>query len=413
MKKAITLLLALIMLLSAVPAFASNTRASGPYAYEIKGNGTITITYFNWKNIDGDVFIPNMIDGYTVTGIGNEAFSHGDSQRRTKCTITLPEGVTTIGNKAFWNANIFAINIPNSMQHIGSSAFFGCPSCQFKIASNHNSFAVIDEGLYNKSKKELIAYSWNNIDFSDSSFPTITIPNGIQAIGAYVFANSDMDHTKIELPTTLTSIGEYAFAEAECSVIKGILPSLKTIGNSAFMECSSTACDLRMSAVETIGDSAFADVKLASGALEGINFRGSPFEEIGDKAFNTEARNGRNEFIIPTTEIEKIGKYNSGIGKLMTTVESFSPNLIAIPTGLNPQVTALPDTVTTIESEAFTMEVKDFSLSTFLTDIAIDAFPQGSTFIVDAGSYAELWCSENGFGYTVEGQEDDLSWLNS
>lgn len=66
----------------------------------------------------------------------------------------------------------------------------------------------------------------------------------------------------------------------------------------------------------------------------------------------------------------------------------------------------------TITSNAYRHEVTDYRLPASLESIAIDAFPKGSTFIVDAGSYAELWCSENGFGYSIEGQEDDLSWLD-
>ena len=108
-----------------------------------------------------------------------------------------------------------------------------------------------------------------------------------------------------------------------------------------------------------------------------------------------------------------IGINNKGLGMIITDESDFSLDLTTIPTGLNPQVSSFPSTVTAIQSNVFAKEVTDFRLSMSLNDIAVDAFPKGSTFIVDSGSYAELWCSENGFGYTVEGQEDDLSWLNS
>ena len=90
---------------------------------------------------------------------------------------------------------------------------------------------------------------------------------------------------------------------------------------------------------------------------------------------------------------------------------SFSSKLATIPAGFELTV-PLPDTVTAISSYAFNSVVTDYRLSSSLTNIAVDAFPKGSTFVVDEGSYAELWCGENGFGYSIEGQ-DNLDWLNN
>lgn len=45
--------------------------------------------------------------------------------------------------------------------------------------------------------------------------------------------------------------------------------------------------------------------------------------------------------------------------------------------------------------------------------IAEDAFAIGSTFIVEPDSYALRWCKENGFGYKINGEKQDLDWLNN
>ncbi len=147
-------------------------------------------------------------------------------------------------------------------------------------------------------------------------------------------------------------------------------------------------------------------------AKTAIDFKNAPLTQIGDEVFTRTWGDMRKRFLIKTQNCANIGSGNDGLGVIMTDVSDFSPLLTTIPSGLNPQVNALPDTVTAIESGAFTEKKSDFRLSKYLKDIAVDAFPKGSTFIVDAGSYAELWCSENGFGYSIEGQEDDLSWLN-
>lgn len=182
MKKMLAVVLACVLLLTAIPAMAAdNVRTSGLYTYEIKGNGTITITDFDWDNNNGDIYIPNMIDGYTVTAIGDEAFAKDTYEKKTYYSVTLPEGIKTIGEKAFFQANISAINLPSTLQQIGSAAFASCPECQFKLTVNHPYFAVIDDGLYNKANKELIAYS------VDRTEHRIKIPEGIQMIGSYAF----------------------------------------------------------------------------------------------------------------------------------------------------------------------------------------------------------------------------------
>lgn len=54
----------------------SQSSTSGLFTYSLKGNGTAVITGFDWQRNGGkDVYIPRMIDGYTVTEIGAYAFS--------------------------------------------------------------------------------------------------------------------------------------------------------------------------------------------------------------------------------------------------------------------------------------------------------------------------------------------------
>lgn len=436
MKKIVFLLVSLLLLSSAAPISADNARTSGPYTYEIKGNGTITITDFDWSKNEADVFIPNMIDGYTVTGIGDGAFAYGDiedsysaySRQPKHYAVTLQDGITAIGDKAFWNADISEINIPSSVQSIGAGAFYGCPSCQFKVAPNHSNFAVIDEGLYDKSKKELLALSWKNIPF-DSTKRNVTIPEGIRSVGAYSFASAYLGRGIITLPSTLTTIDDYAFWNA-LGVLSGDLSNLTTIGVGAFMKSDCIEEDLTLPSIESIGEMAFQEahidayLKFTNAPIKqlkdktfqnvhvsyknSISFKGCSLEQIGNEVYNEKNLS----IFIDVKNCKDIGRGNAGIGYWMIDENYFSPFLTTIPAGLNPYFKSLPPTVTAIESGAYTDVVSDFRLSTSLEDIAVDAFPKGSTFIVDAGSYAELWCSENGFGYSIEGQ-NSLDWLNN
>ena len=436
MKKIISLVLMLAMLLTAVPAMATDTRTSGLFTYEIKGNGTITITDFDWQaNGSADVYIPNMIDGYTVTGIGDEAFSYNrnnmdiaDSNFRlnhlltymntNSVAVTMPDTIKTIGEKAFWLANISAINVPNSVERIGSGAFFGSFGCLFKVSPSQPNFAVIDNGLYNKSKKELIAYS----HFLEEERGTISIPKGIVSLGDYAFAyfgsiGSDErvifnSYLALSLPSTVTKVGDYTFAGSRFAKLshdecKYLNFPFKEIGDYAFYGARFDVYNVTFSSLESVGAHAFDSAEFSSY----LKF-GKSISTVPDGVFhNIKACGGYSfDLSIDTTQIVSIGEDNEILGKKYQSIEDFSSQLTVIPSNMNPQCSELPSTVTTIQSGAFTDVVTDFKLPASLEKIATDAFVKNSTFIVEMNSDAELWCSENGFGYSVEGQSD-LDWL--
>jgi hypothetical protein len=66
-----------------------------PYSYTTN-NGTITIT--KYIGPDGAVAIPSTINGLPVTSIGDAAFRG----RTTLTSVAIPNGVTSIGNLAFY-----------------------------------------------------------------------------------------------------------------------------------------------------------------------------------------------------------------------------------------------------------------------------------------------------------------------
>ena len=208
MKKIISLVLMVAMLLTALPAMAAdNVRTSGDFQYTIKGNGTATIVGYTGKH--ADIILPNMIDGYTITTIGANAFAY--DKYATEISVTLPETITAIEEMAFYNRNVRSINLPDSLEYIGYGAFNKCAcDIQFRISNDHPYFALIDGTLYNKSKKELL--TWCYIESTSSEF--CKIPEGITSIGSYAFSYVNGDGGKtmglsyIDFPSTITKIGE-------------------------------------------------------------------------------------------------------------------------------------------------------------------------------------------------------------
>lgn len=414
MKKTLNVCIVLfVMLLMCAHASADgNKHVSGLYTYVIKGNGTIEIIDYDWHKQPTtfaatgtayeDIYIPTMLDGYTIASIGDEAFMfsseypwdgecYPETVSQSKCSVTLPNTVKSIGTKAFAYSGITSINIPDSVQVIGAGAFLGCTNCQFNVSVSQQYFASIDGILYNKAQKEAIAFSWKQAEGKE-----ICIPEGIVSIGdfAFAFCNRDLSETgnqkakrcNVTFPSTLCKIGRYAFANA-----------------SLGLKCNCHKGDRNVSyhKYNFIGDYAFSGSSV-SGKIEVPS-------SIGTGVFNYMWSNLK---IANINEVNSIGPYNTGLGYSFESASDFSPELKTIPVGLHPKTAEIPATVERIESDAYSGIVHDFILPSSISYIADDAFRGGSTFVVDAGSYAELWCSENGFGYTINGT-DPYAWLNS
>lgn len=148
---------------------------------------TGTITEYN--GTDTVVVIPSKINGVTVETIGHAAF-----ERSAVTSVTIPDSVTAILDRAFANCfQLTNISIPNSVTSIGFSAFEHCTS--LKSITLPSSLNSISEAL-----------------FSDcSQLTTIHIPDSVLSIQDYAFGNCIRLET-IRIPVSVTSIGNLAFA---------------------------------------------------------------------------------------------------------------------------------------------------------------------------------------------------------
>ena len=435
MKKSISFLLILTMILSMlciVPAVAAgDVKKSGDFSYRVKQDGTAVITDYDFPSKSSGelkITVPTLIDGYPVTEIGDIAFAYGPDGQEVR--ILLPDGITKIGNSAFRDLKLTALNIPDSVEEIGDGILTSSANTALNISMDHPHFALMNGLLYNKQQKKLIACT-------KSSLYTGNIPEGIVSIGNHVFYGTVIDN--VAFPSSLKEIGTFAF---EYCKFKGdtLFPNVQTLGRFAFSNCrpfSEADCSISFKSLEEIVEHAFdfegysyrKKDPLFGGYYDeysyiGIDFGNSPITAIPDKVFAHDKytafwHEGFEIISINVKSIVSIGNGNNKLGSFFKSLSNFSPNLTSIPTGLNPSVNSLPNTVKRIESNAYVTgssdhgKRTDFYLPSSLEYIAEDAFATGSTFIVEPDSYALRWCKDNGFGYKINGEKQNLDWLNN
>lgn len=429
MKKTFSVLFVAVMLAAMFcqPAFAL-TGKNGAFSYEVKKNGDLKITEFNWSTYGKeDVYIPKMIDGYSVTEIGDRAFAGTGSY---DVAVIIPDTIVSIGEQAFFETNITTIHIPSSVKSIGVGAFAGCKNIrQFSVDSANARYAQIDGVLYNKIDKELVAYPNRWGDFQ--------IPDGILSIAPYAFYKSEA--WTITAPPTLDSIGAHAFQEADIRGFgeKGsiIIHSISSIGEGAFESCGDVKCiSLADTKVETIPNDCFKGTWIAPHShnqghkMEKGIFLPETLISIGDYAFyafpayNQNSPSGDADIISIPSSVQIIGKYAFSGYKCVEQL-SFSDNssLKTISdyafkdTKLSVLIRKLelPDGLETIgtgafhESDGYTYELVIPSSVKSIGDNICDRTKVNIT--AKEGTYAYFWAVENGYTLTLS---SDTDWLN-
>ena len=87
------------------------------FTTETLSDGTLAITGYTGE--DEDVVVPAQIGGVQVTKIGNSAF-----ERTSITSVVIPEGVTIIGDSAFFVCeSLQEVRLPSTLKEIGNYAF--------------------------------------------------------------------------------------------------------------------------------------------------------------------------------------------------------------------------------------------------------------------------------------------------
>lgn len=208
-----------------------DTYESNGYRYFLNEESEAIISYYVGN--ESIVVVPEMLDGYPVTGIGEFAFSsfcssnyfYKDSSDNLISnvlitSITLPETIKFIGDYAFaGNFKLTDINIPAKVTAIPYECFNSCESLEY---------VEIPESV---NKIEARAF------YCCKKLKSISLPESIDEIcentfsGCNTLESIDMHSVK--------KIGKEAFYYCEKLVITELPESLTELGDGAFYCCES------------------------------------------------------------------------------------------------------------------------------------------------------------------------------
>lgn len=293
-------------------------------------------------------FVSHVVIPNTVKTIDDGAFVMSFYLSR----VDIPNSVTHIGNSAFSSSSIKKIDIPQSVESIGEDAFGGTEIKRIKLP----------EGLDSIKKKTFS---------SCSQLKRMVIPKSVVSIGKYAFRDCKKLKS-ISIPQSVNSIEYGAFwgclklkkikispknqhffsrrgglyTKSGDTLVaflsmnrrnRKILKTVKHIGEGAFAQCEYLRSFVIPKGVETIGDGAFQrcefDELVIPNTVTSIGnyvFAGSYFEDalkipnsvksLGDYVFD--CCNG--EAIILPNSVTSIGNFGFSSGSLDEVILSES-----------------------------------------------------------------------------------------
>lgn len=239
--------------------------------FKMKGNLTLQVGEGKSicaidNNYAGSLNIPSMVDGYSVTAIGYEAF--GDCSQLT--SVTLPESLTTISARAFRNCTMLTnVKLPANVSSLGHEAF-GCTGIKNVVIPKRVTNIVepysmcdiekieVEEGnpIYDSRNNCNAVILTHNNSLVLGSINTI-IPESVEKIGRCAFQGNPSLET-IFIPGNVKRIGTGAFSYTGLKSIH-FSEGTEVIENLAFCSCDKLTEIVIPKSVVEIQDNVFID----------------------------------------------------------------------------------------------------------------------------------------------------------
>lgn len=242
----------------------------------------------NVTDIPRDILAMSSL-GTITAAEGNEAYSLKDGvlfstdkkvlkiypASKADASYTIPETVTEIADKAFYNnTNQTSLTLPSGLEKIGAYAFAGCTNLSNLMVQNN--VAAIDECAFLNSSltqvtlgegvteihREILDISTLQSFEAEEGNASFSAQDGVllRADGKVIhrYPRGKGESSTYSVPETVTGISAYAFKDT--LVEKILIPgTLCSVGEYAFYHCASVSGEVKFSGAYKIGTYAFAE----------------------------------------------------------------------------------------------------------------------------------------------------------
>lgn len=279
-------------------------KVSGPDTVLLLPENNKTQNYSGSYSSMAEIVVPATVSyagkTYRVTAIAAEAFYF--NMKTT--SVTLPEGLETIGGSAFFFASgIKTLHIPDSVKTIGAMAFNYVSNAALNIPASIEFIgdsAFSGSGVVGGDFPESLNYIGEKAFLNCKGLTSITLPSTVETYGPNIFYGCS-NVTYVELPQNMEKIPNGLLWN--CTGLKRIyIPSsVREIGNAAFYGSGLEKLNLP-DGLQKIDQWAFCSTKLKEiiipDSVQTVEYRafiycegvencvvGSGVKEIGQDAF--------------------------------------------------------------------------------------------------------------------------------
>ena len=356
-----------------------------------------TVLLYCPPSVEGSYTVPD-----TVRTISEFAFEscHGLT------AVTIPEGVTDIGDGAFDGCEIAEVTLPASLRSLGKDAFGeGYYAPAFFVADGNSVYASDSNGaLFNADRTELlrvpgsykgayqipetVAVIGESAFYDCYDLTAVTIPDGVGSIGGHAFSGC-WNLSAVTIPDSVSTVGDYAFYGCSSLSVVTIPDGVGSIGDCTFFDCYnltavtipdgvgsigvsafSGCCNLTAvtipDSVSTIGDYAFSGCSLTTVTIPGS------VRSLGSGAFDGAVSAGF------SVDPDNPAYSSDARGALFNKDQTV---LLCIPRSL--EAYSVPETVTEIADAAFSgcWQLRTVTIPEGVTGIGDDAFSNCSELV--------------------------------
>ena len=293
-----------------------------------------------------------VIFGESVEEIPSNLFYVSNTSYSPKITsVTIPESVTSIGSRAFYNCDslrdvyyggtIEQWNVLKGSCYEGNMRLFDANIHIHEMGTcgNNATWEYYDGALTISGTGDMYDYKYQGTPWYSlkDNVKTVTIQNGITSVGDDAF-DCCCSLTDVQIGNSVTSIGDYAFCDCYDLTSIEIPDSVTSIGVAAFSYCGNLTSIEIPDSVTSIGSGAFGSCyRLTSVEIpDSVTSIGDwAFSDCGLKAINVNSKN------ISYSSIDGV-LFNKG-----------KTRLVQYPCGKLDKSYTIPDSVTSLGSGAF------------------------------------------------------------